>query len=215
MHVDSKLTFHQHTSTTVGKANRTLGRIKRTFTTRDNEVMKKLYTTMVRPILEYGNAPRIHQYAGDTDRMERVQRRATKLCTEVRDLTYEERLERLKLPSLYYRRQRGDMIQVFKIVTGKDRIDQDKLLPPSTVGRTRGHSQKLMKRRSRLNLRKHSFGLRVVDDWNSLPDWVVDAEDLNGFKNQLDKCWRHRLYKIRPTHATNGSLRRLERESQA
>lgn len=215
LHVDNKLTFHQHTSTTVGKANRILGIIKRTFTTRDNEVIKRLYTTMVRPILEYGNAPRIHQYAGDTDRMERVQRRATKLCTEVKDLTYEERLKRLRLPSLYYRRQRGDMIQVYKIVTGKVKLDQDKLLPPSNVGRTRGHNQKLMKRRSRLNLRKYSFGYRVVDDWNSLPDWVVGAVDLNDFKTKLDKCWHHRLYKIRPTHATVCSLRRLERELQA
>ena len=118
VYVNDKLSFHQHVTQVVNKANRTLGLIKRAFTTRDKLIVKKLYTTMVRPILEYGNAPRTHQFVGDMDKLERVQRRATRLCTELRDLSYEERLRAMKLPSLYYRRDRGDMIQVFKILTG-------------------------------------------------------------------------------------------------
>lgn len=214
VHVDSKLSFHLHSNAAVGKANRILGVIKRTFVTRDKAIIKRLFTTMVRPILEYGNAPRIHQYAGDIDRIERVQRRATKLCTEIKDLPYEQRLRTLKLPSLYYRRLRGDMIQVYKITSGRDRLDKDKILPPHREARTRGHSKKLAKRYSRLNVRKHSFAMRVVDSWNSLPDWVVEARDLNEFKTMLDKHWHHRQYLTRPTHAVVHSLR-LDREFQA
>jgi hypothetical protein len=50
--------------------------------------------------------------------MEKVQRRATKLIPAIKDFSYEERLKHLKflkLPSLKYRRLRGDLIQVFNL----------------------------------------------------------------------------------------------------
>ena len=156
----------------------------------------------------------LHQFASDIDKLERVQRRATKLCTDLRDLSYKERLQNLKLPSLYYRRQRGDMIQVYKILTGRDNIHQDKLLPLSHSTRTRGHSLKLEKKFARLNIRKHSFGPRVVNSWNSLPTWVVEAKDMNDFKSKIDQFWKDRHYITRPTHATSMFIR-YERESQA
>jgi len=51
--------------------------------------------------------------------LEKVQMRATKLVLAVKHLTYKERLLQLKLPALKYRRLRGDIIEVFKILTGK------------------------------------------------------------------------------------------------
>ena len=51
--------------------------------------------------------------------IENIQRRATKLIPGLSDLSYEDRLRRLKLPSLSYRRSRGDMIEIYKIMSGK------------------------------------------------------------------------------------------------
>ena len=51
------------------------------------------------------------------------------------------------------------------------------------------NGEKIFKRRARLDVRKHSFALRVVDDWNSLPPSVVSAETLNQFKARLDRHW--------------------------
>ena len=48
--------------------------------------------------------------------VEAVQRRATKAIPELKDIPYEDRLRRLKLPALVYRRRRGDMIQTYKIL---------------------------------------------------------------------------------------------------
>ena len=141
-----KLTFHQHVNTSVNKATRILGVIKRTFTSRSKNIIRRLYTTLVRPILEYGNALRTTQYVGDMDKIENIQRRATKLCTDIKNSACEERLRELRLPSMYYRRERGDMIQVYKILTKKDRVDSDRILPRSETKRTRGHSMKLAKR---------------------------------------------------------------------
>ena len=182
VYVDNKLSFHQHVNTAVNKATRILGVIKRTFTSRSKNIVKRLYTTLVRPTLEYGNAPRTTQYIGDMDKIENVQRRATKLCTDIKNLSYEERLRELRLPSMYYRRERGDMIQVFKILTKRDRVDSDTILPRNESARTRGHSLKLSKRQCRLNIRKHSFGLRVTNKWNSLPESVISAKSVNDFK---------------------------------
>ena len=215
LYVDNKLSFHHHVDDSVKRANRILGLIKRTFVSRDVTIIKKLYTTMVRPILEYGNAAKPHQYAGDVDKVEKVQRRATRLCPTLKDLPYEERLKRMKLPSMYYRRERGDMIQVFKIMSGKDRVDQEKLLPLSSSNKTRGHNLKLEKKSSRLNLRKSSFSLRVVNGWNALPDWVINASDVNDFKTKLDKFWAERQYTIRPTHVPVVYSSSMNREFQA
>jgi len=51
--------------------------------------------------------------------LEKVQIRATKLILTVKHLPYKERLLQLKLPTLKYRRSRGNMIEIFKILTGK------------------------------------------------------------------------------------------------
>lgn len=205
VHVDDKLSFHQHVNTSVNKANRVLGIIKRTFTNRSKTIVKRLYTTLVRPTLEYGNAVRTTRYAGDIDRVERVQRRATRLCDEIKNLKYEDRLKAMKLPSMYYRRERGDMIQVYKILNGKDRLDGNKIIPLCENTLTRGHSKKLKKKRARLNVRKYSFGLRVTNSWNSLPESVINSSNINTFKDNLDKFWNYRRYSTRPLACTGGN----------
>ena len=105
---------------------------------------------------------------------------------------------------MYYRKERGDMIQVYKILYKKDRVDADKILPLNKTGRTRGHSLKLAKRPGKLNVRKYSFGIRVTNNWNSLPEWVISAKTINDFKDKLDKFWAYRRYNLR-SHACASS----------
>ena len=51
----------------------------------------------------------------DITQIENVQRRATKMIPEIKNMTYEERLRQLNLPTVEYRRQRGDMINVYQL----------------------------------------------------------------------------------------------------
>ena len=95
----------------------------------------------------------------------------------------------LKLTTLEQRRLRGDLIEVYKLLTGGENIDHTALLQldDSCYG-TRGHKFKLKKYRSRLDIRKHFFSNRVVSHWNSLPSHVVDADTVLNFKKRLDAC---------------------------
>ena len=78
------------------------------------------------------------------------------------------------------------MIEVFKILKGFSKVNYNKWFTLSVNSRTRGHSLKLAKSRSRLDIRKNFFSQRVVNEWNSLPCEVVEAESVNAFKNRYD-----------------------------
>ena len=87
------------------------------------------------------------------------------------------------------------MIQVYKIMTGVDRISPETFFSePESESTTRGHRYKVQKPRYHLKLRENVFGHRVVNDWNSLPDSVVAAESVNIFKNRLDVHWEKEKY---------------------
>ena len=101
-------------------------------------------------------------------------------------LSYDDRLKQCGLTTLQQRRARGDLIQVFKMLKGFDKVDYRKYFSISNTT-TRGHLLKLHKSRSRLDLRKYFFSQRVVDMWNKLPEEVVESKSINEFKNRLDK----------------------------
>ncbi|KAI8501334.1 hypothetical protein Bbelb_206050 [Branchiostoma belcheri] len=109
--VDKKLKFHAHCNAAAGKAFRTLGLIRKSFQRLDETTVPLLYKTMVRPIIEYGNAIWGPYLKGDQELLDRVQHKATRLIPGFDEISYEDRLRRLKLPTLGYRRKRGDMIQ--------------------------------------------------------------------------------------------------------
>ena len=129
--------------------------IRRTFTYMDGQLMKELYTALVRPHLEYGNVVWHPYLRKDIDMLEAVQHRATRMIPSFAKLSYEERLRRIDLPTLEYRRLRGDAIETYKFLTGKYTDYDPEFLPlHKSVGvTTRGHHLKLVKRECRGKLR--------------------------------------------------------------
>ena len=128
----------------------------------------------------------------DIEVLEKVQRRATRMVDGYKGLEYEERLKRMGLTKLEVRRERADLLEVFKILKGMEGLDRDHFFRDVVEGvesgmTTRGHSLKLYKRRFRLEAGRFSFGNRVVGMWNSLPGDIVEEETVNGFKGKLDK----------------------------
>ena len=87
-----------------------------------------LYKALVRNHLDYAVSiwsPYKQKYK---DAIENVQRRATKQLPGMKDIPYEERLQRLKLLTLAYRQTRGDMIEVYKLLHGKYDSDVYKII---------------------------------------------------------------------------------------
>ena len=160
---DQKLKFTDHINNKVNKANRNVGLIFRTFTFMNKEMFLNLYKSILRPHLEYASTVWSPMFKKDKILIENVQRRATRLVKSIKHLSYEDRLKTLGLPSLEYRRERSDMIQVYKILHGIDRVDEDKFFTLNRLAATRGHSLKLYKKRSRLMVRANCFSNRVVD----------------------------------------------------
>ena len=55
----------------------------------------------------------------------------------------------------------------------------------------RGHSKKLFMERANKDIRKYSFNIRVCKQWNSLPEYVVNAKDVRSFEKALDIHWQN------------------------
>ena len=193
VYIDEELKFHAHTARVVAKAFQITAVVKKSFVHLDVITLPLLYKSLIRPHLEYGNVIWGPHHKLDQKAVERVQRRVTKLIPALKDLPYEDRLRSLKIPTLYYRRRRGDMIQVYKILKGIDRIDASIFFKMASYS-TRGHHLKLVKPAAKKNVRCHSFSIRIVNDWNSLPKSAVKAETVNAFKSELDRFWINEQY---------------------
>ena len=112
-------------------------------------IFLQLYKAMIRPHLEYASCIWFPKLKRDSDAIERIQRRATKLVPALRTLTYTECLRQLKLPTLVYRRRRADMLQTYTIMHNFNHLDQDVHCPVCPQKRklqqfqtqyTRGHN---------------------------------------------------------------------------
>jgi hypothetical protein len=172
------------------RAMSVIGMIGRQFRKLDKEDFLILYKSFIRPHVEYCIQAWSPYRRKDIQCLETVQRRATKLVEGLERETYEERLQQLGFATLEKRRKRGDMIEVYRLMTGKERIQYQQFFNTAeNVYNLRGHSMKLYKERPRLDVRKHFFSNRVIDEWNSLPQSVIDAESVNAFKNRYDK-WK-------------------------
>ncbi|KAI8501002.1 hypothetical protein Bbelb_210970 [Branchiostoma belcheri] len=188
--VDHELLFDKHVTSSVSKATRMTGLLWRTFEHVDKDVFTMLYKALIRPHLEYG----VSTWSPGTwklaELVEQVQRRATKRVPGIQHLSYEERLRVLKLPTLLYRRLRGDLINTFKFVHGL--YDTTPCIPDrQRETRTRGHNLRLKRIATKTNKRLLFFSNRIVPWWNELPEEVVSAPTVTAFKIRFDKYMEH------------------------
>ena len=118
-------------------------------------------------------------------------------------LTYQQRLVALHLPTLQYRRYRCDMIEMFKLSHGH--YDEAAIHDFIVFGsndtsepRLRQHKYHVKKEKFRKDVRKFAFKCRVAEQWNRLPRPV--AATLNNFKNKIDKLWNRDGIMYNPRH---------------
>jgi hypothetical protein len=191
--IDNNLNWSAQIDQVKAKACSVMGALKRSFSYWTPYTFRVLYTTFVRPHLEYCACVWSPSSQKLINALESVQRRATKIVPSVRSLCYEERLKCLGIPSLEERRRRSDIIQQFKIVTGLNEvawrlpsITQPSLGCEGLAGSVRGHDRRLMRKPvTNFAPRDNFFQERVLPLWNNLPVNLVSAQSTAAFKTNL------------------------------
>ena len=192
--IDSALKFRRQAASAASKATQVLAVIRRSFAHLNEQIFTLLYKTLVRPHLEFGNLAWGPFNRADQKMLERVQRRATKLVPGLRNLPYPQRLRKLKLPSLYYRRRRGDMVAIYQLFHAGLDLDPEDFVSMIKRANSRGHNWKLAKPQAVSRFRRNTLFVRAINDWNALPPHVVHVETLTQFKSQLDRHWQFLHY---------------------
>lgn len=166
------------------KALGEISRIRRNFSYIDKRAFCILYNQRIRPHLDYGMAACPPNTMEEAKKLEAVQSKATALVFGLKTKNSEERRKELKLMSLEERRERGDLIEVFKILKGLTKID------PADFWEVREarNGARLVKELAANGRRQRQqfFSYRVIQKWNLLPADIKTAPSLNSFKSRLD-----------------------------
>ena len=195
--IDPNLNFKKHINNTVKKASYSSYKILKNFTYKRSKVLVPLFKSLVRPILEYGNVIWANGVKKYMNKIENVQRKFTKHIKGLSNVPYEERLQKINLPSIEYRQLRGDMIQVYKIAHNYyDKASVESLFDFSTNKRLRGHNFKIVKTFTNKSKYHKFFTNRVVNRWNTLPTHIVNSKTINDFKNNFDKYNKDIIFNI-------------------
>jgi hypothetical protein len=182
----SNFSYEEHVCNVALKATRLAGMTLKLFCTRDALFLKRVFTTYIRPCLEYAacvwSPLSVSGYM-----LENVQRRYTKRIRGFADLSYDKRIEKLQLDTLATRRYMGDVILIYKII--------HMLVPASLISvglqlssaPTRSAGLKLKHFRPRTKLLSANYKYRATKEWNSLPNGVLTCLSLRSFKTALIK----------------------------
>ena len=181
--IDNKFKFHSHIRRRVGVAHGLITNYLCSTVCREEKFLLTLYTSLIRPQLEYASCLWNQGYLGDLRLLERVQRRVTREMSGLNELPYDQRLRHLNLFSFQGRLLRGDLIMVWRIFNGECAIRPDDIFIMETSNRTRGHSLKIFLPRWRLDIRSRFFSVRIIHHWNSLSEDTVSSQSLETFKH--------------------------------
>ena len=160
----------------------------------------KAYKTFVRPILEYGSSVWNPYLIADIDKIESVQRNFTKkICfrSSIPFSSYKDRLKKLSLHSLEYRRLQNDLIMVYKIIHRLVDLPFESLfsfyISPYD---TRSHRYCLKSNLIKDLKLRNFFSKKVIPTWNDLPKEIVCTNNLSSFCKKLKQF---DLYEINKT----------------
>lgn len=186
----SDLKWKHQVQSCVGRCNSILGRLKRTFKTIDVESCKLLYTSLIRPHLEFAEPVWSPYLKGDIKEIEKLQKRVLRWPNFGQKLNYKQKLRCMRLTSLTDRRIRGDLIQLYKWFNGLEEIRSEAHPKFKLNSITRGHQMKYDRDKVRSCNARHNFIInRTASHWNNLPIKAVTAPTLNHFKAQIDSFY--------------------------
>jgi hypothetical protein len=111
-----------------------------------------------------------------------VQEKAVGMISGLKGENYEEKCKELKIETLKERRK----INVYKLISGKDRIDRVRLFNHVPAGRTRMAADPLNIRPEfvRTDIRRNFFSQRITTAWNKIPNEIKTSNNVHVFKEK-------------------------------
>jgi len=166
-------------------ARTVLAQIGRSFHYRDRHIFVKLYKQYVRPHLEFATPAWSPWTEVDKGCLEDIQRQAVRMISGLRGANYEEKLEEIGLLTLEERRHQTDMVQVYKILHGRDKVITSIELAAAGARTTRLAADPMNIRvpMARLDTRRHFFTGRTPNPWNAIPANIKNATTTASFKH--------------------------------
>ena len=194
--ISSNLKWNKQVVAASNKANQILGRMKKAFDFININTAKILYTSFIRPHMEFAISVWSPYLIGDINILEKTQRRATKMVSSIYNDSYEQRLKKFELTSLETRRLRGDLIQMYKIFHRLDKINN---IPDF---KNKNDASKLRVNDFRLereivkncDQRYYFLYNRVAEFWNKLSTNEINSKSINIFKSVLDKHLKEKKF---------------------
>jgi hypothetical protein len=177
----TSLTYNEHCTNIIRRANSTCAVIMRAFVSRNSYFMVKAFVAYVRPTLEYASQLWSPFSVDLINRMERVQRLFTKRIRSVAHLSYDERLNSLGLQRLESRRLYLDVIFLAKIKFGFLHLKLDDF----GLCLSRLHASRFISLPSSSRIMYYFFTVRMIRMWNKLPHNVTSACTFYRFRRLL------------------------------
>ena len=174
-------------ATICAKASRRIGLALRLFQCREPDFMLRLFTTYIRPLIEYAAPIWSPTDVGSFVKLEHIQRRFTKRVRGLHNLSYEERLSRLKIPLLSCRRSFLLGCLIYKLIHNLIDMPLIEAGLQLSTSRTRASGLKLVVPRPFCTSFHNSFIFRAVTLWNSLPYSIINCQSFFAFRTALYK----------------------------
>ena len=182
------LNWNKHISNIVGKANRTLGFMRRNLSNCPEKIKKQAYHALVRPHLEYASSvwdPHVQKQINDIEAVQRRAARFVKRCYDRTPGTVTTILNELEWPTLQQRRKEARLTMMYKTMNGQISMGLPPYLIPKERQTRQYHPKKFISIASNTNTYKNSFIVRTIADWNKLPANVIDQASIETFKAAL------------------------------
>ena len=146
----------------------------------------------IRPLVEYNTCSWSSNAKGEIKSIEKVQRKFTRrLCqkTNISFTSYEDRMKKLNLESLKIRRDKNDLVFLFKIINKYVDINFSEYFKTNNyTSNLRRHKHHISRQDvAQSQIRNNYFSYRVIKNWNSLPEDIISSETLEIFKHKLKR----------------------------
>lgn len=189
--IDESLIFTKHIESTANKANQTLGIVRRHFYACEEPARRQLYTSLVRPKLEYASPVWDPYTASDTHKLEAVQRRAVRFIKK--DYRWRAPVthhrQSLKLDTLQERRNVARLRTFYRYYNGDIVVNNMPTLHLASFNTRQAVNPLVIQNTlpTCTNYMRYSYAYQAISDWNLLPEHVVLSQNIHQFSAQLNE----------------------------